>query len=124
MIYTASFAQVTKIGDKVPIAVSNGLPKWYHGARYKKLAPPFDLVRLFRTIEHPDEDDQAMYITSYVNNVLQHLDPKEVEKDLMALTNGKDAVLLTQEASNEFSHRHIIRLWLQDAGINSEEIVR
>lgn len=124
MIYTASFAQVTRIGDKVPIAVSNGLPRWYHGARYKKLAPPFDLVRLFKAIEHPDEDDRVMYINSYMDAVLKNLDPQKVEQDLMKITGGKDAVLLTQEASNEFSHRHIIRMWLQDAGINSEELVR
>ena len=124
MIYTASFATVTRLGDKVPVAISNGLPRWYHGARYKKLAPPFDLVRLYKAIENPDSEDQKMYISSYCEEVLQGLNPRDVIKDLVKISEGKDVVLLTQEASNEFSHRSIVRVWFQKAGIACEEIVK
>ena len=41
MIYTSYFGKLKSLPKNiVPVAICGGLPEWYHGAWYKKLAPP------------------------------------------------------------------------------------
>ena len=40
MIYTSYFGKLKSLPKNiVPVAICGGLPEWYHGAWYKKLAP-------------------------------------------------------------------------------------
>lgn len=126
MIYTASFALSAspKMSNKCLLAISNGLPAWYKGGRYKKLAPSYELIKLYKSfVSSADLTDKQMYAASYFKDVLDKLDPKKVLKELEQLGHGKDIVLLTQESADEFSHRILVRIWFNEAGIPCTEII-
>lgn len=124
MIYTASFKITKRLADYCQLAISRGVPDWYKGGRYKKLAPPYQLVMLQKAAQQGEfsDTDVEMFTATYCNEVLFNLDPIQVEKELMSISNGKPVVLLSQEASDEYSIRHVIRAWFIQAGIECEEI--
>jgi len=125
MIFIASFKSYYKLKECCLLAISNGLPKWYEGGRYKKLAPKHSWVMRYKELLNADSIDTKdvdMLVASYYEDVLQKLDPKEVYKELMEISGGNNVVLLSQESSNEFSSRLIVRKWFLNAGIDCEII--
>jgi hypothetical protein len=123
-IYIGSFKDMSRYRKNyTPIAISSGVPGWYTGKRYKKLAPPYDLMINYRHVNDCDEEDEIGYIKEYCQSVLSYLNPKDVYVDLEKLSDGKDVVLITQESSQEFSHRILVCAWLNNAGIECEEII-
>ena len=127
MIYTSSFKSLGRLGDCCQLAVSNGLPTWYSGGRYKKLAPPHNLVLLLKeTLKQNNgilsKEDIALFSRTYYYEVLDKLDPNEVYNDLLRIGNGKSVVLLSQEAEGEYSFRYVIKVWFSKAGLQCEEI--
>mgnify|MGYP004458066013 CR=1 FL=1 len=124
MIYTASFKIIKRLSDYCQLAISRGVPNWYKGGRYKKLAAPYQLVMLQKAAQQGtfDNDDIEMFSTAYYEEVLSKLNPYEVKEELMQVSGGKPVVLLSQEASDEYSIRHVIRAWFLQAGIECEEI--
>jgi len=91
------------------VAISQGVPKWYKGKVYKKLAPSWALVKV---------EDEKEYVRRYKYEVLDRLDPAQVLKEL-----GEDAVLLCWEKPGEFCHRRIVAEWLEgELGIEVPEL--
>ncbi len=91
------------------VAISRGVPKWYKGRRYLKLAPSWELIR----IKNPKKFTQL-----YHKHILNHLDPEVIYKEL-----GQDAILLCWEKPGEFCHRRVVARWLEEKlGIEVPEL--
>lgn len=125
MIYTASYKVVKKLSKYCQLAISSGLPEWFKGGRYKKLKPSYDYVLHQKAAQQGEftNEDVEMFSATYYQEVLAHLNPVEVARELEELSGGKPVVLLSHEASDEFSIRHVLRAWFTQAGIECEEIV-
>jgi hypothetical protein len=80
------------------LSISQGVPKWYTGALYKKLAPPWEIVKI---------DNEATFRRLYQEMVLSKLNPVHVADDL----EGK--VLLCWELPGQFCHRRLVAEWLE-----------
>lgn len=117
MIYTSYFARLKKIPDTIcPIAICGKSPDWYNGLEYKKLAPKWSFFS-----EWKKNQDNDYYYRHFLKEVLAPLNPHTVIEELQAMAGGKDVVLLCYETSDKFCHRHIVRSWLRQHGIKSEE---
>ena len=97
MIETSSYARSGSLPNAV--GISQGVPKWYKGALYKELAPPWDLVKI---------KDEETFTRLYKERVLSTLSPLHVADEL----DGK--VLLCWEAPGVFCHRRVVAGWLED----------
>lgn len=121
MIYTSYFGKLKSLPKNiVPIAICGGIPEWYHGAWYKKLAPTWEIFSHWRT--YKDED---AYREKYIPNVLMVLDPdtivKELEEFIRNYPIGTDIALICYEKPGDFCHRHLVADWLNNAGYNVKE---
>jgi hypothetical protein len=96
MIQTSYYQKSGSLPNAV--GISQGVPKWYTGALYKKLAPPWEIVKI---------ENQATFRRLYHEMVLSHLNPVHVADDL----DGK--VLLCWEPSGQFCHRRLVAEWLE-----------
>ena len=106
MIQTSYFAKAASLPNAV--AISQGIPKWYNGARYIPLAPSWEIIHL---------KDPELYKKRYYQEVLSKLDPGKVASDL------DGCILLCHEKDNTFCHRRIVAEWLEAAlGIKVPEI--
>jgi len=81
------------------VAISQGIPKYYRGKVYKKLAPPWSLVK---------EKDQEVFTELYKKQVLSKLQPAQVYAEL-----GPSAILLCWEKPGVFCHRRVVAEWLE-----------
>lgn len=98
MIQTSYFAKAAALPNAV--AISQGIPKWYNGKRYKPLAPSWEMIHL---------KDPELYRKRYYEEVLSKLDPKQVAADL------DGCILLCHEKDSIFCHRRIVAEWLEAA---------
>jgi len=106
MIQTSYFGRAASFPNAV--AISQGIPKWYNGARYKPLAPSWEIIHL---------KDHELYRKRYYEEVLSKLDPKQVAADL------EGCILLCHEKDSTFCHRRIVAEWLEAAlGIKVPEM--
>lgn len=123
-IYTASFNKLHRLTDYYQLAISNGLPSWFRGGRYKPLKPSFEYVRLLKSVQQSGMSamDIIMFTNTYFEEVLDKLNPIDVYNDLINRACGKPVVLLSQEDSKEYSVRHVVREWFLRAGIDCQEI--
>lgn len=95
---TSNYARAGSLPNAV--ATSQGIPKWFRGRVYKRLAPSWALVHV---------KDREEYTRRYRREVLAKLDPWQVYQDL-----GPDAILLCWEAPGEFCHRRLVAEWLEE----------
>lgn len=121
MIYTSYFAQIRNLPNNIiPIAICGGVPQWYSGLWYKKLAPKYNFF-----MEWKQNHDNEFYIEHFYNEVLINLVPEEVESELYALLpedkKNCDIALICYEKPNDFCHRHLVADWMRKAGIPCEE---
>jgi hypothetical protein len=98
---TGSFRNCAKL--KGAVSISNGIPYFFRGPQYRKVAPRWDMLKM----EKEDYDFQFSLI-------LQKLDPQEVYWDL-TLIGGPDAILLCWERPNIWCHRRLVAEWLEEA---------
>jgi hypothetical protein len=106
MIQTSYFARAAHLPNAV--AISQGIPKWYKGTRYKPLAPSWDMIHT---------KDPELYKKRYCEEVLSKLDPKQVASDL------DGCILLCHEKDSKHCHRRIVAEWLEAAlGIKVPEM--
>jgi hypothetical protein len=106
MIQTSYFAKAANLPNAV--AISQGIPKWYHGARYKPLAPSWEIIHII---------DPELYKERYCQEVLSKLDPKQVAAEL------EGRILLCHEKDSTHCHRRIVAEWLETAlGISVPEM--
>jgi hypothetical protein len=96
MIQTSYYQKSGSLPNAV--GISQGVPKWYTGALYKKLAPPWEIVKI---------ENEATFRRLYHEMVLYHLNPVHVADDL----EGK--VLLCWELPGQFCHRRQVAEWLE-----------
>jgi len=97
---TSNFAKCANI--KGAVSISNGVPDFFHGPRYKKVAPRWDMLKMSK------EDYDREF-----NFILARLDPQEVYNDLVKL-GGEDAILLCWEKPNAPCHRRRVAEWLEE----------
>lgn len=96
---TSYYSRASKSNLENTVAISAGIPKWYKGRSYKKLAPPRWLIH---------EANESIYTKKYNELVLDKLDPVEVYNEL-----GENAILLCWEKAGEFCHRRLVAQWFE-----------
>ena len=96
MIQTSYYQKARSLPNAV--GISQGVPKWYTGALYKKLAPPWEIVKI---------ENEATFRRLYHEMVLSRLNPVHVADEL----EGK--VLLCWELPGQFCHRRLVAEWLE-----------
>ncbi len=82
------------------VAICRGVPSWYRGKRYLALAPTREMLANL-----PDFDVEY-------DKILASLNPTKVYKDLAALCNGEEPILLCWELFNVSCHRRRVAEWL------------
>lgn len=121
MIYTSYFGKLKSLPKNiVPIAICGGLPDWYHGAWYKKLAPKWSFFKVWK-----ETHDNDYYLQNFDEQVLAALDPDEVVNELNEFIRnypiGTEIALICYEKPGDFCHRHIVAEWLEGAGYEVKE---
>ena len=121
MIYTSYFGKLKSLPKNiVPIAICGGLPPFYSGAWYKKLAPSWSIWR-----EWNQSHDETRYTERFSHEILDNLNPHEVVKELNEFIRNypidTDIALICYEKSGDFCHRHLVANWLKDAGYDVKE---
>ena len=96
MIQTSYYQKAGSLPNAV--GISQGVPKWYKGELYKKLAPPWEIVKI---------ENEATFRRLYHEMVLSHLNPVHVADDL------EEKVLLYWEPPGQFCHRRLVAEWLE-----------
>lgn len=125
MIYTSYFGQLRNFPvNFIPISICGGVPKWYDGAQYKKVAPKWSFFSVWKST-HDDE----YYVEHFNREVLGPLNPQKVLDDIQALIPEKirnemsapvwendnvHVVLLCYEKRGDFCHRHLVSKWIND----------
>ena len=121
MIYTSYFGKLKSLPKNiVPVAICGGLPEWYHGAWYKKLAPTWEIWK------HWDEThDEISYRETYFPIVLAKLNQDTVVQELNEFIRnyplGTEIALICYEKPEDVCHRHLVAEWLQEAGYQVQE---
>jgi len=113
-LFTSYYALRRHFPDKsklISISLDGGRLAKFEGRVYKKLAPPYDLLKHWH--ENKDVD---YYTKTFYGRILSNLDQHAVAKEL-----GDGAVLMCYEKSGDFCHRHLVAEWLRAAGICIEE---
>lgn len=124
MIYTTYFAKLNKLPDSIiPVSICRITPDWYHGARYKKLAPGGDMLYEFKKT-----GDIDLYKRRYIINILNNLSLNQVIRDLYSIAeidNGDrrcDIALVCYEKPSDFCHRHVVAEWFRNGGHECVEL--
>ena len=108
MIFTSYFANLRNIPSSVtPIAICGGIPSWFNGLHYKKLAPKIGFFN-----EWKKNHNNQYYIDHFQSEVLDNLHVETVIHEILTLGNYEDVVLVCYEKSNSFCHRHLVREWI------------
>ena len=94
---TSNFRRAGKLPNAVAISV--GVPAWFRGRRYRKLAPTRAMLKL----------PAKKYLRRYQLK-LKKLDPAKVYEKL-----GDDAILLCWERPGARCHRRIVAEWFEKA---------
>jgi len=107
-LQTSNFSQNGR--NPKAVAISQGVPPFYQGARYEPLAPPWWLISIKDPVEYRQKYEEA---------VLAKLDPAKVFKDL-----GEGSILLCWEKEPDGCHRRIVAEWLENAlGVDIPELM-
>lgn len=113
MILTSYFSNWRKFPENTKtISVSRFPPKWAKfDEQLNELAPSSNLLMRYKNNEINEEDYEREYLIQLSQlNVF----------DIAAKIQG--SVLLCFEKSGEFCHRNLIRKWLKENGIESQEL--
>ena len=117
MITTSYFAMAKYI--KNPLSISNMTPAWYKGNALKMLAPPFQLIEMFKSGYISEKD----FTIDFKEQVLAPLNPKDVYSYIVDKF-GDDATLLCYEKSGDFCHRRLVAQWFEKGlGFKVPELV-
>lgn len=117
MIYTSYFGNLQNLPDTItPVAICGGIPEWYTGLWYKKLAPKWSFFKVWK-----ETHDNDYYVENFSKLVLNTLCPYEVVKELVELAGSGDIALICYEKPGDFCHRHLVAEWLNKYDIKCEE---
>ena len=104
-LYTSHYDNYGKA--PTPIAISVGVPKFFEGRIYARLAPTWKLENAYQN----GEIDEQAYTDAYLRLLAQRsLTPASVIRDLPF-----HATLMCWEKPYRFCHRHIVAKWIQRA---------
>lgn len=111
-IYTGYFAKVSFYRSEglFTVGIARFAPKHFRGVSYKQLAPTAPMLKM-------EEKEYDKHFAA----ILKDLDPKIVVKQLEALSEGHDVVLLCYEGIGKRCHRHSVAAWFKKHGIECEE---
>lgn len=109
-IYTSYFAKNAQ--HPRAKSICRWPPKWYNGVQCGLLAPSVDLLTGYKMGTVSEEEYTETYL-SYLNRL-------GLIKVLAVLNDGD--VLLCYEKPGDFCHRHILARWLNNNGVEVEEI--
>ena len=124
-MYTGYFAKLKyyEEQDLTPTAICGGIPDWYKGLWYKKLAPKWSFFNEWKNgTEH--KGDNEYYIQHFNEEVLKNINPLEIEKELKTLAKRRTSdkiILLCYEKPGDFCHRHLVSDWFNQNGIFCRE---
>ena len=120
-IYTSYFGNMKAISKADPnavfVAVCGGLPEWYKGSWYRKVAPKWDWWNEWHEKFAEDlnsTESIAWYTAKYNETVLSKLDKKAVAEEILSFApNGENIYLLCYEKFGNFCHRNLLAMWLK-----------
>ena len=116
-MYTSYFANLRRLPkDIIPISICAKPPNWYRGARYGRLAPPYDVLMNYKR-----DGDSKKYVREYRKRVLNALNPDSVIDELFRISGGKSFAMLCYEKPDDFCHRRVVAEWLRENGFDVEE---
>lgn len=121
-MYTGYFAHIKKYKEAglTPIAICGGLPGWYDGLWYKKLAPKWSFFNEWKNgTEH--KGDNEYYIEHFNKEVLDYLSQDSVFEDLVTIAGTDKIILLCYEKPSDFCHRHLVAEWFEKGGFDCKE---
>lgn len=112
-IYTSYFAKSKDLPKDISqIAICGGVPFWWKGIWYKKVAPR---IKFFQ--EWKKNHDNEFYIKHFNDEVLSQRNPDDVVKELFAMANGAEKIcLMCYEKPEDFCHRHLVADWINKTG--------
>lgn len=132
MVYTSYFGKMKSFPPNViPIAICGGIPDWYKGLWYKKLAPKWEFFNIWKQTH-----DNDYYIRNYNALVLNKLEVHRVAADIQLMlpleirekmtasiwrSEDINVALLCYEKSSDFCHRHLVSKWFNEYGYKCEE---
>ncbi len=117
MIYTSYFGNLKNIPKSItPIAICTGVPKFWKGLTYKKLAPSYNILMNWK-----NEKNNEKYVKDFIKLILGKLNANNVAKELFELAKSEDIVLICYETSGCFCHRNLVSEWLNLNNIKCEE---
>ncbi len=94
------------------VAISQGVPEWFHGRVNKLVAPDWDIIMAYKNGQITEEE--------YTKRYTAQLDRIGINKILTSFKDGD--VLLCYEKSGRFCHRHILAEWLEYYGYFVDEL--
>jgi hypothetical protein len=133
MIYTSYFAKARTFPENVfPVAICAGVPSWYNGARYSKLAPPYELLMQWKC-DHNNDNYEECFNEVVLNKLdvqrtivdLQLLLPDEVRAKMQSPVSANQdyhIALLCYEKPSDFCHRHLVAEWFNRNAVKCKEI--
>lgn len=110
MIKTSSYENFkSNLFKTVSISGDRGKNASYNGTCYPKLAPKLPFWKKWHENIGviSEEDNNKYYIEEYYKQVLLHLNPENVYKEL------DHSILLCYEDNDKFCHRHIVAAWFE-----------
>lgn len=110
MIYTCSYKNFkTDLLKGVSISVDRGKGEGWSKDFYSVLAPKLSFWKIWHENigKISDDDNNKYYIEEYYKQVLAHLDPLKIYREL------DYSFLLCYEESEDFCHRHIVAAWFE-----------
>ena len=131
-VYTTYFTNIRNLPDNVvPISITLKSPSGWAGAEFKKLAPPYKLLQMYKeaiSAKELDKDKVKDYYQKRYNElVLSKLDSVSVLEELKliaaerALEEDFDIALVCYETPLDFCHRHLVSYWFNNNGIKCKE---
>ena len=112
MIYTSYFASADKVPH--PIAIARGVPSWFKGEVYEKLAPSLDLLKAW-------DKGRGISQKEYTERYLNELAARGVTVESLKEELPDECTLLCWETPLDFCHRHIVAWVLRNAGVEVKE---
>jgi hypothetical protein len=100
MLRTSYFARSAR--NPAAVSIARFPPKWYTGARYLRLAPAPDMLKI---------GDWEVFRQRYRDEVLATLDPDAVLRELGELVPGSDIIMLCFEKERTHCHRGLVAEW-------------
>ena len=133
MIFTSYFGKIKKFPVNVfPVAICAGVPSWYTGSVYSKLAPPYELLMQWKC-DHNNDNYEECFNEVVLNKLeiirvlddLQLMLPDDIRRKMQSpVYHSSDyhIALVCYEKPTDFCHRHIVADWLKRHGCLCREL--